>query len=325
MAETYVQLPDDTANTGKLEDHWQLGNGYLREGVVIGDPTTASAVAPVSATNGLAVDLKTLPPGAATAANQSTEITSLASIDTKIPASPSTTGKQDTGNTSLAAIDTNAGATTDSAVTGDNSGTISAKLRGLSKMLADMWDSGNHWLKVSIQNATLAVTQSGTWNITNVSGTVSLPTLAATSTKQSDGSQKTQVVDAGGNVIGATSNALDINIKSGNPTTLPVTNAGTFAVQNKETAASSATLANVSSSATNVTLIASNAARRGGILFNDSTSICYVKFGATATSSSFTYEMSAGGTLELPTPIYTGIIDGIWASANGAMRVTEIA
>jgi hypothetical protein len=36
----------------------------------------------------------------------------------------------------------------------------------------------------------------------------------ATSTKQSDGSQKTQVVDGSGNVIGATSNALDVNIKS---------------------------------------------------------------------------------------------------------------
>lgn len=53
-----------------------------------------------------------------------------------------------------------------------------------------------------------------------------LPTGAATSTKQSDGSQKTQVVDGSGNVIGATSNALDINIKSGNPTSITA-NAGT--------------------------------------------------------------------------------------------------
>lgn len=42
-----------------------------------------------------------------------------------------------------------------------------------------------------------------------------LPALAATSTKQSDGSQKSQIVDGSGNVIGATSNALDVNIKSG--------------------------------------------------------------------------------------------------------------
>jgi hypothetical protein len=52
-----------------------------------------------------------------------------------------------------------------------------------------------------------------------------LPSTAATSTKQSDGSQKTQVVDGSGNVIGATSNALDINIKSGNPTSIAVTQA----------------------------------------------------------------------------------------------------
>lgn len=50
-----------------------------------------------------------------------------------------------------------------------------------------------------------------------------LPALAATSTKQSDGSQKSQVVDGAGNVIGSTSNALDVNIKSGNPTTITAT------------------------------------------------------------------------------------------------------
>ena len=42
-----------------------------------------------------------------------------------------------------------------------------------------------------------------------------LPTSAATSTKQSDGSQKSQIVDGSGNVIGSTTNALDVNIKSG--------------------------------------------------------------------------------------------------------------
>jgi hypothetical protein len=42
-----------------------------------------------------------------------------------------------------------------------------------------------------------------------------LPSTAATSTKQSDGSQKTQIVDGAGAVVGSTSNALDVNIKSG--------------------------------------------------------------------------------------------------------------
>lgn len=45
--------------------------------------------------------------------------------------------------------------------------------------------------------------------------TLPLPSSAATSTKQSDGTQKTQVVDGSGNVISATSNALNINTASG--------------------------------------------------------------------------------------------------------------
>ena len=57
---------------------------------------------------------------------------------------------------------------------------------------------------------TFPATQSGTWNITNVSGTVSLPTGAATSANQINASQKTQIVDGSGNVIAATSNALNV-------------------------------------------------------------------------------------------------------------------
>jgi hypothetical protein len=75
-----------------------------------------------------------------------------------------------------------------------------------------------------------AVTQpvSGTfWQLTQPisAATLPLPSAASTSTKQSDGSQKTQVVDGAGNVIGATTNALDINIKSGNPATMTATQA----------------------------------------------------------------------------------------------------
>lgn len=55
-----------------------------------------------------------------------------------------------------------------------------------------------------------------------VSGTVSV-TGVATSTKQSDGSQKTQIVDGSGNVVGSTGNAIDVNVKSGNPTTITAT------------------------------------------------------------------------------------------------------
>jgi hypothetical protein len=57
------------------------------------------------------------------------------------------------------------GAKADTAVTGDNSGSISAKLRGLNKVLADIWDSANHFLKIGRNQAavvTLTIASSAT-------------------------------------------------------------------------------------------------------------------------------------------------------------------
>jgi hypothetical protein len=68
------------------------------------------------------------------------------------------------------------------------------------------WSDGANWQTASSSKPLpVSIGSTGTVAVTGV----------ATSTKQSDGSQKTQVVDGSGNVIGATSNALDVNIKSG--------------------------------------------------------------------------------------------------------------
>lgn len=87
---------------------------------------------------------------------------------------------------------------------------------------------------------------------------------------------------------------------------------------------SSATLSNVSSSATSVQLVAANASRRGFSVFNDSTQYLNVKFGTTASSTSFTVRIAPGQYYEMPQPVYTGRIDGIWDAANGAARITEM-
>lgn len=84
-----------------------------------------------------------------------------------------------------------------------------------------------------------------------------------------------------------------------------------------------ATLANVASSATSVTLFAANAAARGRAVFNDSTAVLYLKFGATASSSSHTVQVAAGVYFEFPQPLYGGVVDGAWATANGNARTTE--
>jgi hypothetical protein len=97
----------------------------------------------------------------------------------------------------------------------------------------------------------------------------------------------------------------------------------TNTVATLETKPASSALTSVASSATSVSLLASNASRRGVILFNDSTAVLYVKLGATASTTSFSYKLAAGATLELPSPVFTGAIDGLWASANGSARITE--
>ena len=59
------------------------------------------------------------------------------------------------------------------------------------------------------------------------------------------------------------------------------------------------------------------------MVFNDSTQVLYLLFGTTASSSSYTVQIAAGGYFEFPQPAYAGNVDGIWASANGNARLTS--
>jgi|SRR5579872_2452166 len=87
---------------------------------------------------------------------------------------------------------------------------------------------------------------------------------------------------------------------------------------------SSSVLTNTSASTSSVTLLASNASRKMATIYNDSNSVLFVKFGTTASSTSFTVKMSANSYYEFPSPVYTGQIDGIWTVAVGAARMTEL-
>jgi hypothetical protein len=83
-----------------------------------------------------------------------------------------------------------------------------------------------------------------------------------------------------------------------------------------------ATTTSVASSATSVSLFAPGPAD-GRAVFNDSTAVLYLKFGATASASDYTVQVAAGGYFEFPQPLYEGEVDGIWASANGNARLTS--
>jgi hypothetical protein len=105
----------------------------------------------------------------------------------------------------------------------------------------------------------------------------------------------------------------------GTTDSVTVKSAGAYA------AITTTTLSNVAASASNVTLLAANTSRRRIVLHNDSTAKLRVKFGATASTTSFTLALNAYETYESPNMnVYTGIIDGIWESATGSARLTEM-
>lgn len=82
--------------------------------------------------------------------------------------------------------------------------------------------------------------------------------------------------------------------------------------------------ASVASAASDTLILAANANRRGAAVFNDSTAVLSLSLGTTAASSTvFTVKIASQGYYEIPFG-YAGQIRGIWASANGFARVTEV-
>jgi hypothetical protein len=98
----------------------------------------------------------------------------------------------------------------------------------------------------------------------------------------------------------------------------------TATVTTKETRAATPTQSSVAGSASSVSLLASNANRLGATVYNDSTAALYVKLGTTASTTSYTFQIYANEYFEVPFQ-YTGAIDGIWTSATGNARITELS
>lgn len=60
------------------------------------------------------------------------------------------------------------------------------------------------------------------------------------------------------------------------------------------------------------------------MIYNGGSTTLNVKFGTTASATSFTVQIAVGGYYELPLPLYCGKVDGIWTgSPTGNAQVTE--
>jgi len=157
-------------------------------------------------------------------------------------------------------------------------------------------------------------------------GTFRLQTLLKTTRVQSSLFTLSQTVS--GNMFAELVKAqLTAQDNTGNFQPINCTNGGNLkvAVEEINDAIASAALTNVGASATTVQLLAANNNRKQAVMVNDADKTVYIKFGTTATTSSYSYLLTPGQTLELPKPVYTGRIDAIWAAApTGSMRITEI-
>jgi hypothetical protein len=125
---------------------------------------------------------------------------------------------------------------------------------------------------------------------------------------------------------GDATNGLDVDVTrvSGTVTISGAVTVSSGAITATETKPTTGTQSSVSGSASSVTLLASNASRKGAMIANDSSAALYVLLGSGAASTTaYTVKLNQDDVFELPYPVYTGQITGIWASATGAARVTE--
>ncbi len=157
---------------------------------------------------------------------------------------------------------------------------------------------------------TVAATQSGAWAVTANAGTNLNTSALALETTQAAMSAKLPAA------LGQTTMAASLSVAiASNQSTLPVSQGAV---------ATTATLANVSGATSSTSIFASNGSAKARQVTNDSTASLYLKFGTTASATSYTVLIPPQGYYEFPLPVYTGAVDGIWTAANGAARTTEV-
>lgn len=220
-----------------------------------------------------------------------------------LPTGASTSASQTTGNTSLASIDT--------------------KVPALGQALAA---ASVPVVLTAAQITTLTplssvtVTQATGTNLHTVVDSSALPTGASTSANQTTSNTSLASIVTNTGNIPAKGSATSAN------STPVVIASDQAAVPISAPASATATLTNVAASASSVSLLALNTARKQAAVYNDSTAILYLKLGTTASVTSYTVQLPANGYYELPgISVYTGAIQGIWASATGNARITELS
>jgi hypothetical protein len=84
------------------------------------------------------------------------------------------------------------------------------------------------------------------------------------------------------------------------------------------------TITSVAASTSSTTILASNTARRNFYVYNDSTATMYLAFAATASTTSYTFQLAPQQGYTLDSILYNGALSAVWSSATGNARITEL-
>ena len=150
-------------------------------------------------------------------------------------------------------------------------------------------------------------------SITNITGTVSLPTGAATAANQV--TMEATLTTISGQLppaLGPQVAGSSLSIVQATGTTFSVTS----------DVSTTGTLTSVSLTTSSQVFLAANSARKGFIIYNDSSNMVFLAFAATASTTAFSTKIQAGGAFDSDID-YTGVVSGIASSASGAVRITE--
>lgn len=140
-------------------------------------------------------------------------------------------------------------------------------------------------------------------------GSLPLPAGGATSALQTAGNVSLAAMQA----------ALDVALSTRASAAVQATIAGLQAN------AATSTVTTVAANIASVQLLAALAGRRGAAFYNDCDKACYLRLGTPASAAAFTVKLLAGAFYELPWPLYSGRVDGIWdAAPTGNLRITEL-
>lgn len=154
-------------------------------------------------------------------------------------------------------------------------------------------------------------------NLTEVNGTA-VSTSNPLPISIADGANSTQ---------GTTTDSSSANTTIGLLKAIKAYLAGTLTVGvNTLPTSTTGTITSITAVTSSTALLASDGTRKGGLIYNDSTSAMYVAFANTASTSAFSVKIPAYSYLEIPpTPVYTGPISALWDVAVGSAHVTVLS